>query len=307
MLYHTSNLIEKSRIINLPDIGTFDNKFTDNHYLQDEKVISSELASIVLENFDDTFHHKITQIRQMMMDGKDYCVLKNLPIDRMSPESFRLFVIGFSALFGEPTKTDKKIGKVAWKIKPDPKAFGTNLTFSQHNGEAELHTDTQYFDKPENIATLYCVNPDKNFDGANSLVNIRTIEKFMRSSDEGEKNWNVLMTSLFPFRVPTIFTNNRDDNEIEIIHKPIITKDIPIRYRKDTIQNAIKTGQVSITSEQSNALEEFNKVLNNPSFATSNFLNRGEALFVNNHTTLHARTSFEDYERFLYRVRINSK
>lgn len=306
MTYPKSNLIESTRVINFPDVESFDNNFSGNHYLEDEQSVSQELSQIVFKNLEPGFQNKITQIREMMIDGKDYCVLKNLPIDKMSTEDFRLFVIGFSALFGQPTKTDKKLGKVAWQIKPDPKATGSNLTFSQHNSEAQLHTDTQYFDQPENIATLYCINPDRNFDGVNSLVNINKIEESMRSTPQGEASLQILRDTLFPFRVPTVFTNSRDDNEIEIIHKPIISNEIPIRYRKDTIQNAIKTGKVSITNEQRKALEEFENALNNPDFATSNFLNRGEALFVNNQTTLHARTSFEDYERFLYRVRINT-
>ncbi len=242
----------------------------------------------------------------MMTDSVDYCVIKNLPIDKMSAEDFRLFVIGFSTLFGEPTKTDKKLGKVAWPIKPDPSATGSNLTFSQHNGEAELHTDTQYFDKPENIATLYCVNPDKNYGGVNSFVNIRHVERNMRSTEDGETSWKVLGDTLFPFRVPTVFTESTNDKEIEIVYKPIVSPEIPVRYRKDTIQNAIRTGRATITNEQSSALEQFEKALNNPDLALSSFLNRGDALFVNNHTIFHARTSFEDYNRFLYRVRINN-
>jgi len=104
--------------------------------------------------------------------------------------------------------------------------------------------------------------------------------------------------------VPSVFTRSGQDDDIEIVWAPILDLQAQtIRYRKDTIESALKCDEVEIDAAQQTALQQLEDVLATLS-PVSYHLAPGDALLVNNLKLLHARTSFDNPERFLYRVRM---
>jgi len=59
-------------------------------------------------------------------------------------------------LHGNPTATDQK--QVIWDVKARQRDSAYFSTFSETDGEAAYHTDTQYFPEPEPIFLLYCMS-----------------------------------------------------------------------------------------------------------------------------------------------------
>lgn len=252
-------------------------------------------------------HHAPKLCKELESGGRalesevGYFVIQNLGIEKLEPTLAELLAIAIGSFYGEPTKTDQKDGRIAWPIKYDAKSTQKNKTFSQTMGEAEFHTDTQYFDNPERYFGLFCIVSDEEGKGTNELVSGADIVDYIQKKYGSEVVETLKQP--YPFRVPSVFTKSGTDNDIEVTWKPILNEKGDIRYRFDTIQTALESPVVSLSEEQTKALDCVVEAIKNIPH-TKHHLLPGEAIFVNNHRLLHARTFFDNPDRFLYRVRI---
>lgn len=236
------------------------------------------------------------------LDLKGAVVLNYTGVEDMPDQLAQLTSICISSVFGQPTRTDKQNSQIAWPIHYDPDVNITP-TFSQSLGEAAFHSDTQYYVKPEKYFGLFCKVADRPGRGTNLLLNgEQAVIAFQK--EHGDK----LATELckpYPFRVPSAFTETASDEDVEINWAPIYDPaSKQIRYRKDTTIKALEQPEVEISSTQLAALEGFDDILHELT-PISYHLEPGDAILVNNHTMLHARTDFDNPARFLYRVRMD--
>ncbi|HSW74734.1 MAG TPA: TauD/TfdA family dioxygenase [Candidatus Saccharimonadales bacterium] len=237
------------------------------------------------------------QSKNRLTQGAGAVVLRGLAISSESPELAQLASITIGSAYGRPTKTDKQLSQIAWPVRFDPDA-PIRSTFSQTKGEAQLHTDSQYFEHPEKFFGLFCIVADEQGKGTNTLVYAKDVVHAV--AKESPESLEVL-SKKYPFRVPTAFTEMATDSAVEITWAPIITMGT-VRYRYDTLCDGI-AAVGGIDEAQLTALALFEqKLAEAPSQAYH--LSPDEALLVNNHTMLHARTPFDNPERLLYRVRM---
>lgn len=248
-------------------------------------------------------HAAIRDLRSHLED-RGAVVLRNTEITGTDVEVAQLQAISLAGVFGAPTKTDRRDGQIAWPIHYDPDTKLTR-TFSQALGEAAFHTDTQYYQNPEKYFGLFCIVADEFGKGTSQLIDGNSaIEAF-----EGEYGLPLRqeLERPYPFRVPSVFTEHASDCEIEITWAPIFSlPEKTIRYRKDTIMRALECSGVTISTGQEEALTKFDDLL--VQLPTTDYhLLPGDAILVNNHTMLHARTAFDNPDRFLYRVRMDDE
>lgn len=240
--------------------------------------------------------------------GYRFCILRGLNFDKLNEKTRDLIILGFSCMVGNPTSTDKVNKVVLWPVKPEKNHAVKNTTFSQRIGEAEYHTDTQYFEKPEKYMSLWCINPDRNGGGVSGLLDGRKILSEIQKR-YGTEVIQVLSESLFPFRVPSVFTEHGDDTNPEIYYGPIFNNtntELPlVRYRRETLEKGLISKGAVLSHSEKYALECIEKVLHDPNLEFKYFLRKGDVIFANNHELLHMRTYFDDMERFLIRVRFN--
>lgn len=237
------------------------------------------------------------------LDTLGAVVLKETGVNKQSDRVAQLSSIAVASVFGAPTRTDQKNQQIAWPIRYDPSTSLTP-TFSQTLGEAAFHTDTQYFKDPEEYFGLFCIASDEPGKGTNKLIDgSDAVERF------GQVYGPVARQQLerdFPFKVPSVFTRHAREDEIEVTWAPIFDRDTgEIRYRRDTIEAAIKAGKITLDDEQLDALVKFDDILKETD-AISYHLTPGDAVLVNNRRILHARTAFDNPQRFLYRVRMRA-
>lgn len=236
--------------------------------------------------------------------GLGAVAIRGTCVDIVDDQTAQLTAITLGSVYGEPTRTDRKLSQVAWPIKYDPNVDITP-TFSQSLGEAAFHTDTQYYESPEDSFGLFCVTSDEVGKGTNRLISAEDITTGIL-----KKYGNPTLDELsrpFPFRVPSAFTTDVSDSDVEITWAPILDSEKgSVRYRKDTIDSALRVQGVEITASQQQALLALEEVIGMVK-TTDYHLQPGNALVVNNHRLLHARTHFDNPERSLYRVRMRDR
>lgn len=216
------------------------------------------------------------------------------------------FVLGFASMIGQPSATDRRDGRLVWDVKPRQGTLHTRLRFSEHCDEANLHTDSQYLPEPERYMSLWCLVRAAS-GGATGLVDGRAAVEALATNPGGAEVVETLRRSELPFQVPTSFTSSVSDAEIDVVRAPILA-DVPfIRYRHDTLIDALKNTGDHVCEKTKRSLEALELALLRPEMLLSRVLAPGEALFVNNHEILHSRTAFRDSRRHLLRVRMRGR
>ncbi len=243
-----------------------------------------------------------TRTIKHILDAKGYCVIRGFPVPGKIGD---LCLLGFSLLLGTPTATDVVEKKIIWPVKSIHYVKGMFTTISEDVYEADLHTDTQYFPRPEKYVILACIKPAKN-GGVTTLVDGRRVIASLQQTTQGRKVLTVLRTKQFPIRIPTSYTKLRKDNVPEIIVAPLLSKIPLIRFRIDTIIRGMELCPKLVTKEMISALHYFHKALENYPAKKSYKLQEGEMLITNNHVILHGRTKFKDRNRTLKRIRIEA-
>lgn len=170
-------------------------------------------------------------------------------------------------------------------------------TFSEHNQEAELHTDTQYRDLPERYMTLSCVNEANCGGGETFLLDSQVILDRI-------KNDHVLLNELqqdFPIAVPDIFHYEGK----KFIERPIIANYPKFRFRYDTFKKGLLLQNPPDLNQKMNVLDSFFDLIKNAPEMINFTLKKGQIILIDNHRLLHGRSSFVDVNRLLYRVRVD--
>jgi alpha-ketoglutarate-dependent taurine dioxygenase len=212
------------------------------------------------------------------------------------------FLIALSWALGVPTYTDEVKKLIAWDVMPRKELNVKNTTFSQRDWEAELHTDTQYYPSPEKYVMLACYHEAS--DGWNTtLIDGKVLFEDINTQDP---DLFLRLSSLkVPFRVPSSFTRSGTDESIELYFSSIFSKEVLIRYRKETIEKWL----VFLLQEEQDKLNElivdFEYYLWQKGRTLEFWLEANDILICNNHEYLHWRTHFTDPERLLFRIRFN--
>lgn len=177
-------------------------------------------------------------------------------------------------------------------------------TYSQHNDEAKLHTDSQYREHPEEAFALLMLQPAECGGGESWAMHVSRILDLLRAMPQGHRYERLLRSARVPFAVPTIF-NRQDGAAVEVVEATIFSGPF-IRYREDTLKAGLMHGNVP-TSEVMEAIEALESVIHNPRNAQVFKLRRGDLLICDNRKLLHGRSAFSDLRRHLLRTRFNWK
>jgi hypothetical protein len=117
-----------------------------------------------------------------------------------------------------------------------------------------------------------------------------------------------------PFRAPSVYAANDTDVEIFLarVIEPVRTAGdepavgVRIRWRYDAIQKGLAARPEFATPELVAALELFNDIVEVSAPRFQEQLPDDTLLWVDNHRSLHGRTTYDDTTRHLIRIRISS-
>jgi alpha-ketoglutarate-dependent taurine dioxygenase len=267
----------------------------------DEIALSREILSIPRMK---ALHQQIVALKK-----EGYCaiLINKFGLQSFVPDERNKLLFAFSLAFGFPTPTDPQKGQLLWDVKARSLPKGHFATFSEHSDRAELHTDTQYYQRPEDYFFLYVVRAARCGGGKSLLCDGREIQSCLLETSEGQEAFEVLSTFPFPFRIPTTFTQNGTVDAIETTQAPIFGSDPNeplIRFRHDTLEKGFQARPDLDVPEAREALRVLSHVLENKVNILNYYMQDDDLVVCDNHTALHGRTIYLDKSRHCVRVRM---
>jgi alpha-ketoglutarate-dependent taurine dioxygenase len=235
------------------------------------------------------------------VDLHGFLILQGLESEFYDLNSAKLFFTKLSSHVGSLVPHNFGQSDFVWEINPKSSISMIN-TFSEHNKDASLHTDSQYRNLPEKYMALLVFRQAECAGGETLLLDFKLVLNELSQSDFGRQMIEFACQEKFPIAVPTIF---QTQNKTEYIYSNLIS-DIPmIRYRYDTLKTGLELIKRSHVKDFAEKLQVFNNLIHRSRYCSSLLLNNGEAIFVDNHRMLHGRSSFLDSNRLLLRIRMN--
>lgn len=236
------------------------------------------------------------------LDEIGYVIIKNFNINTSNIEGCRSRFIELSKFIGKPIGHDIN-NKIVWDIKSNTSSENFIKTYSEHSHEAELHTDSQYSEYPEDYFGLLTLRKATCGGGLSYIITLDSILYELSLLSSGVEIKRILSETKYPFIVPNVF-KKVNTKEPEFNFGPILREN-EIRFRIDTFEKAIEYDSNLCTEEQLHAYKEFKKIVLNSLLVKEFYLEEKDLIFINNKTTLHGRSSFTDKNRHLLRIRMN--
>jgi len=271
---------------------------------QDESALTNALAAVVpqLESLAE-------QLKYQLDNHYSVILLTKVWLDAYNTDTRAAVLYALSLFIGSPTPTDKVDRQVVWDIKTlgASMAPGHKPTFSEHDDEAKLHTDTQYYPNPERYMMLYANQTAKCGGGVSSFRDVNSITQALEQSQQGRWALKILSEQALPFRVPMSFTKDGKQGTKEFTYAPVFSDSPKIRYRQDTLKQGFNCHPEQQTEQINQALAILDQELARTEAQTCLLLQPDALLIMNNHECLHGRTAFTDQNRHAFRVRIAQK
>lgn len=242
-------------------------------------------------------------VREVVALAPACVVLRGLGYNRFPQPVRDTLVLALTRAIGPPT--DHNLDKrVLWPIRPRAeevrKTVNYKTTFSEEAGEAPLHTDSAFAAEPEKYNALFVVRPAKE-GGVSVVLNVPRIVEGLERSAEGRDCLQILRTQHFPFRVPDAFYKGE-----RIVTAPVLGERPFVRFRHDCLMAGFALREDLRSNERVWAIEHFRAAAETSESRLCHKLQPDEAIILDNHIMLHARTDFEDRDRHLIRVRMHA-
>lgn len=281
----------------------FDN-FNDNGFYAhpDEVQLRAELGKVA------TLAHLTEGLRGLGAHG---VVLGNLGLKGLPEERRNAALYALTLMLGYPTSTDQRTGRVAWNVKARPVGAdgGRFTTFSERVGSADMHTDSSFYPMPEEQFVLYVVHAARCNGGQSLIVDGEDIHAALQATEEGRAAFELLSTTPVPFQVPAIYAAGDEQVEVHIAtvfgppRRPGAR--FTIRWRHDSIQKGLAARPDLDTPAVRRAVETMHAIVEGGAARFEDHLADDTLMLIDNHHTLHGRTTYADEDRHLIRIRIS--
>ena len=254
-----------------------------HHYLS----LGKDIGEINAENFPLThFHYHLHTLNQKLIHGHGFEVIRGLPIGQYTQEFAACIFCGIGAHIGH-TRSQNAQGHILGHVRDTgADANNPNTRIYQTSQRQTFHTDSA------DVVGLLCLK--EALQGGQSLL-VSAVSIFNK------------MRELRPDLLPLLFEPLATDRRGEIPEgaKPYV--EIPpfswhkgyltVFYQRQYIDSAQRfNGVLKLTTQHIEALDLFDELANDPTLHFSMRLKSGDMQFVYNHSQLHDRTGFIDWE-----------
>ena len=226
-------------------------------------------------------------------DGRGFMLVRGLPKDRFNDDEVKAMFWGIGLYLGAPV-SQNSYGDMLGDVYDEGVKMGGRVRGYRTNQRLMFHTDRC------DIVGLLCVRPSR-IGGLSSLVSsTRVYNEIVRNHPE----------YMQPLQNGYIHVNVEEGGDLSTYRVPVYSlhgDSVSCRILRNTIETARRMGHAKYDELETAALEYMDELVNRDDLRLDMMLERGDMQFINNYTTLHARTAFEDFpepEKRRYMVRL---
>jgi hypothetical protein len=226
--------------------------------------------------------------------GRGFLLVKGLPAAELGDRSVRTIFWGIGRHMGTPI-SQNSYGDMLGKVYDEGVKMGTGRVRGYRtNQRLMFHTDRC------DIIGLMCQRTARE-GGVSSIVSsTRIYNEIVAHHPE----------YLAPLEHGYIHASMEEGGAFTTYRMPVYSvtgETVNCRILRNTIENTRKMGHAKLSEIETAALEYMDSLTNDENMRLDMVLERGDMQFINNFTTLHARTAFEDFpepERRRHMVRL---
>ena len=218
-------------------------------------------------------------------DGAGLFLLRGVPVERYTKDDLRFIYWGIGLHLGQAASQSKR-----GDVLGDVRDLGTGLDGPKFRGYTSAGELTYHADAAD-VTGLFCIQPAKE-GGLSRIVSTGAIHnEILRTRPD-------LLEVLYePYYWS--FQGNELPGTPPHYQQPIFTMhggQFAARYTRTHIRSAEMMDHLpDQTPAQTDALNLIDEICARPEFQLTMMFQPGDIQFLNNHTTLHMRTAFEDY------------
>ena len=214
--------------------------------------------------------------------GRGFLLVKGLPIARLDNDEVRSLFWGIGLHLGVPL-SQNSYGEMLGDVYDEGVKMGSGRVRGYRtNQQLRFHTDRC------DIVGLLCLQQARS-GGLSSIVSSTTIyNEIARHHPE----------HLPPLYNGYLHATMEEGGAFTTFRVPVydvVNGVVSCRILRNTIENARLMGHAQYTELESAALAYMDELANRADLRLDMMLERGDMQFINNYTTLHARTEFEDF------------
>lgn len=236
-----------------------------------------------------SFTQKIDEIIDRVSDGKGICLVRGLPRDRYSDEDCEIIYWGIGVHIGRPVSQNAR-GHVLGHVRDEGRVLSDpNARPYQTHAKMDFHCDLL----PVDVLGLFCMSPAKS-GGESYVVSAQTLHNVIR-----EERPDYLEAMYQPFNID--WHGEEPAGSQPWYSMPMFSvRDGKITSRitsRRFVHSVTRHSEdLSASPMQLEAIDFAQEIARRPELRLRMMFEAGDMQFLSNHTTLHGRSEFEDYD-----------
>ena len=236
-----------------------------------------------------TFKARLDELMDRVSNGLGVILIRGVPREHYTDEECGLIYWGISAHIGSPVSQNGRghlLGHVTdeGKTLADPDARGY-----QTKNRLDFHSDQL----PVDVLGLFCMRKSKS-GGASYLVSVNAVHNVLLAERP-----DLVDVYYQPFHID--WRGDHPDGEQPWYDIPMLSaRDGKLASRvtnRSFMESVTRYGEeLALTDVQKEALDVFQEISNREELRLQMHFQPGDMQFINNHTILHAREAYEDYD-----------
>lgn len=228
-------------------------------------------------------------IRGALELGPGFAIVDRLPLERIErAEAVSLFWL-LASLIARPV-AQKWDGTMVYDVRDAGRPPGNGVRPDITNAEQSFHTDNSYNLCPPEYVGLLCLHPAME-GGVSRIVSLVSAHNEMR------RRQRHLLPRLYQ---PFYFDRQREHapDDTMVTHHPIFEVDaerLHGRLSRFQVRNGQALAGASLDALGEAALDELDRIMEQPDLRMDFHFEVGEMQFVNNRQMAHKRTAFRDW------------
>ncbi|MBT5181039.1 MAG: TauD/TfdA family dioxygenase, partial [Rhodospirillaceae bacterium] len=224
-----------------------------------------------------------------VQNGLGFRVLRGIPRDKYSDAECELLYWGIGVHIGSPVSQNDRGHLLGHVLDEDRSYDDPSARGYQTAQRMDFHCDLL----PVDVLGLFCLHQAKS-GGESHLVSSLTVHNVLR-----RERPDLLDVTYQPFHLD--WRDEEPDGEQPWYAIPMFSAadgQVTSRFTsRQYLQSCERFGaEYTITDAQTECLDLVQQIANRPELQVSFRLQEGDIQLVNNHTTMHARDAFEDYD-----------